>query len=66
MKQILEDMKIQSGKLISMLCDYTSAISVSKILVMYSNTKKLPIKYHFLRERVEVKKVKLEYINSKE
>jgi hypothetical protein len=48
------------------MCDNTSAISISKNLVMHSKTKHIPIKYHFLREQVLEKKVKLEYVPSKE
>ena len=49
-----------------MLCDNTSAISISKNLVMHSKTKHIPIKYHFLREQVNDKNVKLEYVPTKE
>ena len=51
---------------ISILCDNTSAISISKNPVMHSKTKHIPIKYHFLREQVLEQKVKLEYVPSKE
>ena len=33
---------------------------------MHSKTKHIPIKYHFLREQVSQKVVKLEYIDTKE
>ena len=33
---------------------------------MHSNTKHIPIKYHFVRGKVSDKKVKLEYVNTKE
>ena len=33
---------------------------------MHSKMKHIPIKYHFLREQVLEKKIKLEYIPSKE
>ena len=33
---------------------------------MHSKTKHIPIKYHFLREKVSQKMVKLEYIDTKE
>ena len=39
---------------------------MSKNHVMYSETKNVPSKYHFLREKVLEKKVKLEYVPSKE
>ena len=46
-------------------CDNTSAINISKNLVMHSKTKHISIKYHFLREQVSQKMVKLEYIDMK-
>ena len=33
---------------------------------MYAKTKHIAIKYHYVRELVEDKKVKMEYIHSKE
>jgi hypothetical protein len=45
-------------------CNNTSAINISKNLVMHSKTKHIPIKYHFLREHVAKQSVKLEYITT--
>eukprot|EP00253_Pinus_taeda_P003540 PITA_03540 len=66
MMQTLQDFQITCTPPISILCDNTSAITISKNLVMHSNTKHIPIKYHFLREQVLEQKVKLEYVPSKE
>ena len=66
MMQTLQDFQITCTPPISILCDNTSAISISKNLVMHSKTKHIPIKYHFLREQVLEQKVKLEYFPSKE
>ena len=49
-----------------MFFDNTSAINISKNPVMHSKTKHIAIKYHFLRELVQDKEVKLEYVNTKE
>eukprot|EP00253_Pinus_taeda_P019905 PITA_19905 len=62
----LQDFHITCTPPISMLCDNTSAISISKNPVMHSKTKHIPIKYHFLWEHVLKQKVKLEYVPSKE
>jgi hypothetical protein len=48
-----------------MLCDNTSAISISKNPFMHSKRKHIPIKNHFLREQVNDKTVKLEYVPTK-
>lgn len=65
-KQLLEGTQDEVYGPMTIYCDNTSAISTSKNPVMYSKTKQIPIKYHYLRERVHEKKVKLEYVNSKE
>ena len=59
-------MKIEIKDLVVILCDNTSVINISKNLVMHSKTKYIAIKYHFLRELVQEKEVKLEYVNTKE
>jgi hypothetical protein len=44
----------------------TSAISISKNPMMHSKTKHIPIKYHFLREHAAKKKIRVEYVGTKE
>jgi hypothetical protein len=66
MKQTLQDIQVEYDEPISILCDNTSAISISKNLVMHSKTKHIPIKYHFFQEQVTEKSIKLEYIETKE
>ena len=59
-------MKVSIDEPISIKCDNTSAISISKNPVLHSKTKHIPIKYHFLREQVAQKIIKLEYVPTKE
>ena len=66
MKQNLEDLLINYEYPIVINCDNTSAINMSKNPIMHSRTKHIPIKYHYLREQVSQKAVKLEYIDTKE
>eukprot|EP00253_Pinus_taeda_P035988 PITA_35988 len=66
MMQTLQDFQITCTPPISILCDNTSTISISKNPVMHSKIKHIPIKYHFLREQVLEQNVKLEYVPSKE
>ena len=66
MKQTLQDMKVSINEPISIKCDNTSAISISKNPVLHSKTKDIPIKYHFLREKKSQKIVKLDYVSTKE
>ena len=66
MKKTIQDMKVSIDEPISIKCYNTSAISISKNPVLHSKTKHIPIKYHFLREQVSQKIVKLEYVPTKE
>ena len=59
-------MKVEIKKLVVMFCDNTSAINISKNLVMHSKTKHTAIKYHFVRELVYDKEIRLEYVHTKE
>jgi hypothetical protein len=52
MKQTLQDIQVKYDDPISIFCDNTSAISISKNIVMHSKTKHIPIKFHFLWEQV--------------
>jgi hypothetical protein len=38
---------------VPLMCDSTSAISVAKNPVLYSRTKHIEVRYHFLRDNVE-------------
>ena len=59
-------MKEEVTKLVILYCDNTSAINISKNPMMHAKTKHIAIKYHYVRELVEDKQVKLEYIHTKE
>ena len=59
-------MKVEIKELLFMFCDNTSAINISKNLVMHSKTKHISIKYHFVRELVQDKEIRLEYVHTKE
>ena len=52
-KKNLEGMKLEIKELVVMFCDNTSAINISKNLVMHSKTKNISIKYHFFRELIQ-------------
>jgi hypothetical protein len=66
MKQTLEDLQVKYDHPILLNCDNTNSINLSKNLVMHSKTKHIPIKFHFLREQVSQKVVKVEYVDTKE
>jgi hypothetical protein len=66
MKQTLTDIQVEYDEPIPIYCDNTSTISISKNTVMHSKTKHIPIKYHFLREQVAEKNIRVEYVGTKE
>jgi hypothetical protein len=66
MKQNLTDIQVEYDDPIPIYCDNTSAISISKKLMMHSKMKHIPIKYHFLWEEVAEKNIRVEYVGTKE
>ena len=59
-------MKSKTKEPVVIYYDNTSVINISKNPEMHSKTKHIAIKYHFLRELVQEKEVRLEYVNTKE
>ena len=59
-------MKVEIKEPVVMVYDNTSAINISKNPVMHSKTKHIAIKYHFVRELVLDKEIRLEYVHTKE
>ena len=66
LKQLLKGMKEDITEPIIIYCDNTSSINISKNRVMHTKTKHISIKYHYLRELVQDKIVRMEYVNTKE
>ena len=66
MKQTLLDIKVVCEESTIIHCDNRSAITLSKNLVQHSKAKHIPLKYHYLRELAANKKIRLEYIPTKE
>jgi hypothetical protein len=58
--------QVEYDDLIPIYCDNTSTISISKNPMMHSKMKQIPIKYYFLREQVAEKKIRVEYVGTKE
>jgi hypothetical protein len=66
MKKTMTYTQVEYDDPIPIYCDNTSSISISKNPVMHSKTKHIPIKYHFLREQVAEKNIRVEYVGTKE
>lgn len=65
-KQMLKDIKVIFYEPTIIYYDNSSAINISKNPVLYSKTNHISIKFHFLREKVNVKEFRLEYVSTKE
>jgi hypothetical protein len=65
MKQTLTNIHVEYYDPIPIYCDNASTISISKNPVMHSKMKHIPIKYHFLREQVIEKNIRVEYVGTK-
>jgi len=59
---MLKDLRIQVSDPITLKCDNTSAINISKNPLMHCRTKHIAIRYHFLKEKVVEGEFKLEYV----
>eukprot|EP00253_Pinus_taeda_P026044 PITA_26044 len=66
MKKTFQDLQVKFDEPIPVFCNNTNAISISKNPMMYSKTNHIPIKYHFVREKVAEKNMKLEYVGTNE
>lgn len=63
MQKLLHDYSICQEHL-TIYCDNTSAINISKNLVQHSRTKHIEIRHHFIRELVEDGTLTLEFIHT--
>jgi hypothetical protein len=63
MKQQLEDFKLKFDH-IPVRCDNTSAINISKNPILYSRTKHIEIKHHFIRDHVQKGDVEPKFIST--
>ena len=66
MSQTLEDIQVKYDETIHIFGDNTSVINIYQNPMMHSKTKYIPIKFHFLREHVIEKNIRLEYVDTKE
>ena len=63
MKQMLIDYGVIQDSM-TIFCDNTSAINISKNLVQHSRTKHIDIRHHFIRDLVENKIVTLKHVST--
>ena len=66
MRQTLQGIKIVFEEPITIYCDNTSSIIMSKNHVHHSKSTNTPIKFHYLREQAGNKNIRLEYVSTQE
>ena len=61
MKQQLSDYDVEA-KETPTFCDNTSAIAITQNPVLHSRTKHIDVRFHFIRDHVKKKNVRIEYV----
>ena len=61
MKQQLQDLGMEFSE-IPIYCDNTSTINLTRNPVQHSRTKHIDIRHHFIRDHVQKKDIKVEFI----
>ena len=61
MKQQLSDYDVEA-KETPIFCDNTSAIAITQNPVLHSRTKHIDVRFHFIRDHVEKKNMRIEYV----
>ena len=63
-KVLLKGKKEEIIEPVTLYCNNTSVVNISKKIVMHTKTKHIAIKYHYLRELIQEKEVMMEYVNT--
>ncbi|HEV7737689.1 MAG TPA: reverse transcriptase domain-containing protein, partial [Chlamydiales bacterium] len=66
LRSLLNEIGFSQEKPTNILCDNTGALALTKDASYHARTKHIDVKHHFIRERVENKEVKFEYIPTNE
>ena len=62
-KHQLHDYHVNLG-CVPIMCDNTSAISLTKNLIQHSRTKHIEIRHHFLRDEVNKNKIEFHFVET--
>ena len=66
MRHVLDGFKVNVTELVAIYYDNTGAINIEKNPKLHARTKHIELKYHFLRERVKNKEVRMAHVTTKE
>jgi transposase InsO family protein len=64
LRMVLTSINLPPSGPTTILCDNNAAINLSEDPSLHQRVKHVDIKYHFLRERVQSKEIKLSYVNT--
>ncbi|HEV7737932.1 MAG TPA: Ty1/Copia family ribonuclease HI [Chlamydiales bacterium] len=62
LRNLLKEIGYTQDKATNIFCDNTGAIALTKDASYHARTKHIDIKHHFVREKVESREIKFEYI----
>lgn len=66
LRQLINELDKNLAKTISIKCDSQSAIDLSETDAYRSNTKHIDVRYHFIREKIKQKIVKVNHVRTEE
>jgi hypothetical protein len=66
LRNLLKEIGYKQDNTTNIFCDYTGAIALTKDASFHARTKHIDIKHHFVREKVENREIKFEYIPTSE
>lgn len=66
MNHLISEMKGKEAKAVKLMVDNQSAITLSKNLIHHNRIKHIDIIYHFIRQCLEDKKIKILYIKTED
>ena len=62
LKRLLEELRVPNATPIELLCDNQATISIAKNPVHHDRTKHVEIGRHFIKEKIEMEVIKLNYV----
>ena len=64
--QLLKDFLVESSNSVSLYCDNQGAIALAKNPVQHQRSKRINIRYHFIRQEIQNGSVNVMYVTSNE
>ena len=66
LRRLLEELHLKQGEATKICIDNKSAQALAKNLVLHDRSKHIDTRYHFIRECIDKKEVKLKYVTTQD